>query len=1019
MKKRKSIIGFLVSCILLMNSISLAATNLPEVTVEVNNSGLRATESKGDIKTQDNILTRISETLLNGNSMYTSDSVTGNDLHGTDPGKTITGEIGCTLKAENGEPLNSLQVTAQLFVNTDKAGVVDAVTDSLGGEISDTYKSLLMSNKDILSSTYGTYLEQEFNITINFQDGKFSMQIPENIPDNYILAITSMVDPVTGEEINITEYFRLFLALGDASNSDPGKAPTPPDDEEKEFDDGHRYYSITKVTTSYTDLDPAITSSITSEKYDAETAIPTSENLTYHITADNALYDIKTRTIKLNAGVRNITIRVTASYPQKHTEITYNKKTGYRRVRTWTSIESVSRTVTTNYSYSLPTITIYDVPVSNIYPSLNGALQAENGEYLLTSGTIALTGSQLKAAQILGTYGKKPAVSDVETENLGYYSSRSAATSAVNGSSGSGAKNRIKAAVRAAVGYTGRTNYSYYGLNVTTKSHNGVKPVVGKTSGSTTKMIPSTYANGLYLSSGYVLYAGGRQIGTKPNNVIVHTPVVNRAYISWISEFVNQKINQDSSRKYLMLDEEFTITIPDSGNHNNFKGYGNRTYNTGQGVTGLSTTWGKIKDVKLPFDAYLHYKKNGTTYKYFVKANTWLSESGADSVISLTGTTYTFTVPVWVTEKTYDIETRVIAENATNYGLTEANINSSVLNYVATKTIPVEVIGKIYDLRVSASNDPGWQNQILSSTTKKEYITAEEFPFGQQGQNKVTQYKYAPKLGYTFVFDFKTKGRKSNNIDVSVQPEGFYFISRDGKTVEEVDLYYNTTTTKNIKISTADTNTNIITKLKEAFMKVAAQEFVDSNRIYKTEYNKTYNYSLGVNVGTFAKMNLPHDLRMCYNNFAEYVNAKYGKGSTEESISNNAGSTDTVIGSVGHWYAGYRLPASTRAIVKGADINEAIKNNSFLKDGYILVKFDIKTKYQNTTGNYDYLQYMGPEAINEAGETTGELIQDWTKDETQTIILPNGNSAVVPVGSVALYEGNLRSSNDAEVGATH
>ena len=62
---------------------------------------------------------------------------------------------------------------------------------------------------------------------------------------------------------------------------------------------------------------------------------------------------------------------------------------------------------------------------------------------------------------------------------------------------------------------------------------------------------------------------------------------------------------------------------------------------------------------------------------------------------------------------------------------------------------------------------------------------------------------------------------------------------------------------------------------------------------------------------------------------------------------------------------------------------------------------------------------MGPEAINEAGETTGKLIKDWTKEGTQTIILPNGNQAVVPVGSVALYEGNLRSSNDAEVGGTH
>ena len=198
-------------------------------------------------------------------------------------------------------------------------------------------------------------------------------------------------------------------------------------------------------------------------------------------------------------------------------------------------------------------------------------------------------------------------------------------------------------------------------------------------------------------------------------------------------------------------------------------------------------------------------------------------------------------------------------------------------------------------------------------------------------------------------------------------------------------------------------------------MKVAAQEFIDSTRIY----NNKYNYALGVNIGTFAKMNLPHNLRLCYNNFAEYINILYGKGSTEKTISSNAGSRDTVIGSVGHWYAGYRLPASTRAVIKDTNINDAIKNNLFLKDGYIVVKFNIKTKYQNLTGNYDYLRYMGPEAMNEAGDNTGELIVDWTKGGTQTITLPNGNKATVPVGSVAIFDADLRSSNDAEVGGTH
>ena len=80
---------------------------------------------------------------------------------------------------------------------------------------------------------------------------------------------------------------------------------------------------------------------------------------------------------------------------------------------------------------------------------------------------------------------------------------------------------------------------------------------------------------------------------------------------------------------------------------------------------------------------------------------------------------------------------------------------------------------------------------------------------------------------------------------------------------------------------------------------------------------------------------------------------------------------------------------------------------------------ELRTKYQNTSGNYDYLQYMGPEAMNEAGNNTGELIVDWTKGGTQPITLPNGNTAQVPIGSVAIFEAGIRSSNDAEVGGTH
>lgn len=985
----------------------------PHVEVSIDYRGIMANETEGDVLRNQNLLTRISDVLLPGSELYTIDSVKSNDLNGDAPGKELMGDMGCVPVDSNGEPITSLSITLQSYQNVTSEEVAIAMYEDnpfLQSIMTKEEAIAYITGLDNVSSArYGQYSETYQAEIIFTEGGKFIVKIPEDVDEEYFLAIVKIENPETGELIEIDEYYRLFIASGNPEREED-------DDSKDEEDDGHRYYSVKNNETNYVDMEPSISASISSQQYDVTSGIPTSENLTYFINTDNALYNITTRATTVVTGVRDITIKLTVSYDQKFSEVEYNES-GEQIVKTWTEKKYLTKTVTTDYAYELPKTILYDVTSSNIYPVLNGVLVAQNGENMLSSGSMVFKGSNSISPQFLKVVVQNPQVNDVETGYLGHYSSRSVASDVLERNNGTSVKNRIKAAVHAALSYTGNVNYAYYGLNVTTTSHNGVKPVVAKASAATTKLIQSTSQNGVYSGNGTVLYAGGNIFPAVPNSVKVHTPVVDNSYISSTSEFINQKINKDANRKYLMLDEQFTIYMPNDGTHNDIKGYGTRNYNSWQGVTGLKTTWGKIKDVKLPFDAYLHYTKNGTTHKYFVKANTWLSESGAAGVTALTNNSYTFTIPVWVKEQTYEIQTRVIAENATKtemYALMEAGKNSLETNYVATNTIPVEVIGKIYDLKVSASNDSGWSS-IYSWANKTSYIDATELPFGAEGQNKNIAYKYAPKLGYTFIFDFKTKGTKSNNIDISVQPEGFYFVSRDGSSTQEVDLYYNTTTQKNVKITTSDSKVNLSVKLRDSLLKVAAQELVDSTRIY----NSKYNYALSVKIGTLAKLNLPQDVRMCYDNFEEYVNSLYGKGSTKVSISQNAGSTDTVIGSVGHWYAGYKLPASTKAIPLGTDLNTAIANNSFLTDGYILVKFDIKTKYQNASGNYQYLQYMGPEAINDVGENTGILKEDWTRDSMKTITLPNGKSAQVPVGTVAIYDASLRSSNDSESVGTH
>lgn len=844
----------------------------------------------------------------------------------------------------------------------------------------------------------------------------------------------------------------------------------------------------TQVYSNFTPTPPTTEIRVYDDVYDINQGVPTSEYINVYGKAPKALYFIAVRSTTIRAWCDPVTIQATASYDNwekvgSHKEATgrYNKSGDmiYKNVDDYGWVERGVgwKTCVDNYTDSVQK-TYYDVTTSSIYSLVSVTVTETNETYSTykLEKTIGMSGINGPGAQTLSFSLKRPNISATyQNDNEGNQgrNAEAAAIRAAQNSSGSGGKGAIYSALNAAVegSVRGNVNYSWCGLRVTKTSCSG-SPNPGFSEVNDEMLIPQTYPNGRYSPNGFFTYAGYGNVTDIPEAVYVHTPIVNTATITSTSSFVNQKVNIDSTKAsanyYLMLDEEFTISIPDYGTHRNIAGYKSRTYNSRQGDTrqgNKTTTWAKVKDVKLPFDVYVNGKSGA---KYFLSAGTWMTEatwwnSSAEDVTTRStnvnlGTQYTFTIPVWVNEQIYTntngnpIYVRVIAENAYgdrnidsvnhlnesgHYSINTGNNIGPSTNvyqyYAAWKTIDCEVIGKIYDLRINASNDPGW-TQVYSQKTRNEYIMANEFPFGQAGQNRVTQYKYAPKLGYTFVFNFKTKGRKSNNVDVSIQPEGFYFVSKSGGAAQPVDLYYDSTTQKNIKILPGDTTGSVVVKLTDAFMEVPSQEFVDSNRIYQQEYGKIYNYNLGVTIGNFAKTNLPHSLRLCYNNFAEYVNALYGKGSTESSISSNAGTRDNVIGSVGHWWAGYRLPASTIA-VKTGETPKADKSNA-LKNGYILVKFNIITKSPKTNtedpvageaGN-NYLRYLGPEALNEKLEETGKLDPNYTwptpgkntdPNPTHPGTLPSGTPTNYPNGSVAIFDADLKSSNDSEVAGTH
>ena len=253
-----------------------------------------------------------------------------------------------------------------------------------------------------------------------------------------------------------------------------------------------------------------------------------------------------------------------------------------------------------------------------------------------------------------------------------------------------------------------------------------------------------------------------------------------------------------------------------------------------------------------------------------------------------------------------------------------------------------------------------------------------------------------------------------------------------------MDLYFKTTTNQYIKIDAGTNNSDIIVNLSNKFMRVATSELIDSQRIMKQQIGVLYTYAENVLIGKLPNLNIPEKLRLCYNNFAEYANALYGKSIDAISADANGGlaySTgkydrvnnvkDTVIASVGHWYAGYRLPSSTIAVPTGTPIKDVISNpNIAKKNGYILVKFDIVGK----NGEEDYLKYTGPESITEPGshdKDEDNEVQQWPNPSTpsgtptQNIDLPNGNDGVVPDGIVILFETDMKANNDYEVIGSH
>ncbi len=534
-------------------------------------------------------------------------------------------------------------------------------------------------------------------------------------------------------------------------------------------------------------------------------------------------------------------------------------------------------------------------------------------------------------------------------------------------------------------------------------------------------IIATEKENGEYDSDGVLTYRRIKRIGESQgskltfdldiNPVVIHTPTICKAKVENVKKY-NQMINPETRVANLILDQSFKIQLDTVGVHRNIKGYGYRDYKK----------YMSTREVKFPFDVY--YIRDVGEKKY-LKANTW--------VVLNDHTEPRFYLPSWVEEGYYSIDFRTYSINATTNERRkqeEEEANYELENYVATDKIVVRVSGRLFGLAIYDITDyPIWQNVFRIPDTTK--LTGNRYTVGlydRNGErNKQTKQMTLPliygsnpdpkyscegamKLGYVARFYCYTMGNfYDQNSTVKIKPR-FYYVTKDGKTKKEVDLYYNETSTKSkqyermIKVGSQRDLENVKKlRLNLLYTSVPKQEIKDTEQILGMRPNSL---STNVPVYTFGKISIPWKMRT-------FVGTFKNSNKPQESL---------IRRSVQKWYFEYYLPATLFIVEKDVDIWDwASKNGNgkiyfdepfFLdpKKGYILVNFDI-IAYQN---GKPYLSYINEENAKN-GYCNMWQLSGFQYQKTDC----KGSTFHFTNGDIALFDPNRTVTKDYVSGGTH
>lgn len=515
----------------------------------------------------------------------------------------------------------------------------------------------------------------------------------------------------------------------------------------------------------------------------------------------------------------------------------------------------------------------------------------------------------------------------------------------------------------------------------------------------------------------------------KVNDVAVHTPVYIKinSIVTTDSKNTDQKIDGNNDNT-VVLDKKMEVIFTYTGTHRDIQGFGNNNYQEFMDET----------YIKFPFDVYIELNSSTTT---FLKANTWYKLNS--NMIS--NKKVTAIVPVWVDEKLYTnssgIMMTVLATNdhgsslngvtfentTTEHGgyqegnndrvendlrsTVEANVEYLEGNYYSRTygTFDVDVAGRVYDFKFTYTDDSNYKNEFLNGFDSK---NISELPYPQAGDNVTNNYATALRLGSKIRFDLKTKGKLSSTVQVVPT---FYWVSKDGGTMQKVDAYYKDANGKRVKLTTINgltenINVQSITEIPNASDRtLLAEEIISTKQIGRT--GSEYNYNSVTNIGKTGRVLLQSTERLTYNPLIyveDYAENTYKQSSA--SVTNDAGGINNILRSNSHWYGEFTLPENTWFVAEGNSVNNAID-----KKGYVIVYFNIVTK--TSPDNSAYLSYQYP-----LHNTQWQKVEEgWTP--SRVITLPNGKTTTdLPIStdyaSIVIYDANVN-KNGSSVIITH